>query len=198
MNLLTVTGIGKIQVTPDMMKLNTQLVQEADTYEKAFAKLQEEHDTIMTVFKDVMMNRSLVTLSALNVQVNKDYQTKAKTYVASQDLIYEDKMNLDAMRRLLHELRVVSDFNFSVSYFLKNPLLVDQDAIILAVNDATDKAKIIASASGVTLGSIASIDYGSRPESSPMRAMSMMDSLSDRSSDMSVSQSVTISWKIDK
>ena len=53
MNLLTVTGIGKIQVTPDMMKLNTQLVQEADTYEKAFAKLQEEHDTIMTVFKDV-------------------------------------------------------------------------------------------------------------------------------------------------
>lgn len=198
MNLLTVTGIGKIQVTPDMMKLNTQLVQEADTYEKAFAKLQEEHDTIMTVFKDVMMNRSLVTLSALNVQINKDYQTKAKTYVASQDLIYEDKMNLDAMRRLLHELRVVSDFNFSVSYFLKNPLLVDQDAIILAVNDATDKAKIIASASGVTLGSIASIDYGSRPESSPMRAMSMMDSLSDRSSDMSVSQSVTISWKIDK
>ena len=144
------------------------------------------------------MNRSLVTLSALNVQVNKDHQTKAKTYVASQDLIYEDKMNLDAMRRLLHELRVVSDFNFSVSYFLKNPLLVDQDAIILAVNDATDKAKIIASASGVTLGSIASIDYGSRPESSPMRAMSMMDSLSDRSSDMSVSQSVTISWKIDK
>lgn len=198
MNLLTVTGIGKIQVTPDMMKLNTQLVQEADTYEKAFAKLQEEHDTIMTVFKDVMMNRSLVTLSALNVQINKDYQTKVKTYVASQDLIYEDKMNLDAMRRLLHELRVVSDFNFSVSYFLKNPLLVDQDAIILAVNDATDKAKIIASASGVTLGSIASIDYGSRPESSPMRAMSMMDSLSDRSSDMSVSQSVTISWKIDK
>ena len=198
MNLLTVTGIGKIQVTPDMMKLNTQLVQEADTYEKAFAKLQEEHDTIMAVFKDVMMNRSLVTLSALNVQVNKDYQTKAKTYVASQDLIYEDKMNLDAMRRLLHELRVVSDFNFSVSYFLKNPLLVDQDAIILAVNDATDKAKIIASASGVTLGSIASIDYGSRTESSPMRAMSMMDSLSDRSSDMSVSQSVTISWKIDK
>lgn len=198
MNLLTVTGIGKIQVTPDMMKLNTQLVQEADTYEKAFAKLQEEHDTIMTVFKDVMMNRSLVTLSALNVQVNKDHQTKAKTYVASQDLIYEDKMNLDAMRRLLHELRVVSDFNFSVSYFLKNPLLVDQDAIILAVNDATDKAKIIASASGVTLGSIASIDYGARPESSPMRAMSMMDSLSDRSSDMSVSQSVTISWKIDK
>ena len=198
MNLLTVTGIGKIQVTPDMMKLNTQLVQEADTYEKAFAKLQEEHDTIMTVFKDVMMNRSLVTLSALNVQVNKDYQTKAKTYVASQDLIYEDKMNLDAMRRLLHELRVVSDFNFSVSYFLKNPLLVDQDAIILAVNDATDKAKIIASASGVTLGSIASIDYGSRPESRAVRAMSMMDSLSDRSSDISVSQSVTISWKIDK
>lgn len=196
MNRLTVTGVGNLQVKPDMMRLSTQLSTEASSYQLAYEQLQKQHDIIMDAFKDVMMNRALVKTSSLNVQLVKDYQTKEKSYQATQDLVYEDKINFTSLKDLLHELRLAADFNFNVSYFLKSYQLVDQDALILAVNDATDKAKVISAASGVVMGPIIDIEY--IPETNHTVMRSAMVQQSDTPSEIGVSAKVSITWKIDK
>ena len=100
------------------------------------------------------------------------------------------------MNALLDALRASTDFNFSLSYFIKDSTKYEYDALILAINDATDKAKIMASASGVKLGSIKNIDYGSSGNMPPLMRTMSMDSHSMNAQDLKVSETVVVSWEI--
>lgn len=195
-NTIRVEGFATVAAKPDMMRFSYELVQDADSYAESHTKLTEQYTTIIEAFKKVLFNVSLVNTSSINVSIIHAYENKPKQYRSSQSLSFEDKIDLDRMNALLDELRSTTDFNFSLSYFIKNSSKHDANAITLAVTDATDKAKIIASASGIKLGNIKNIEFTSRSVERPMyRAMAMASS-SMRASDLNISQSVIISWDI--
>lgn len=196
-NLIKVEGFGSVKVTPDMMRFSYELVQDGSSYAESHSQLSNQYTAILEAFKKVMFNTALVKTSSINVSIIHPSEKQAKLFRSSQQLVFEDKIDLKRMNDLLDALRASTDFNFSLSYFLKDTTNVDNDAITLAVNDATDKAKVIASASGIKLGAIKSIEFSSQNGGGypKMRAMSMdMGGMS--ASDLTVSQSVLMAWDI--
>ncbi len=192
-NVIKVEGHGTVSARPDMMRFTYELVQDANSYAESYNQLSAQYTALLEAFKKVLFNTALVKTSSVNVSIIHPFDDKPKQFRSSQQLFFEDKIDLDRMNELLDVLRASTDFNFSLSYFIKNSTKQDNDAITLAVTDATDKAKVIASASGVKLGKIRNIEFVSESMGRPyLRAMS-----SDMGpTDLTISQRVVISWEI--
>lgn len=196
-NTIKVEGFGSVSAAPDMMRFSYELIQDADSYAESHSALTEQYNAIVESFKKVLFNVAKVKTSSINVSIIHPYDKQPKQFRSSQNLTYEDKIDLDRMKDLLDALRSTTDFNFSLSYFIKDTTKYDNDAITLAVTDATDKAKVIASASGIKLGNIKTIEFVSQSMERPyMKAMAMDVGGSMSASELTVSQKVLISWEI--
>ena len=195
-NVMRVEGYGEMSAQPDMMRFHYDLVQDADSYSESHIQLSAQYEDLVQAFKSVMLNTALIKTSSIDVSIIHPYEDKPKQFRSSQKIIFEDRINLEKMNALLDALRASTDFNFSLSYFIKDSTKYEYDALILAINDATDKAKIMASASGVKLGSIKNIDYGSSGNMPPLMRTMSMDSHSMNAQDLKVSETVVVSWEI--
>ena len=196
-NVIKVEGHGSVSARPDMMRFTYELVQDASSYAESYSQLSAQYDAIVEAFKKVQFNTALIKTSSVNVSIIHPFEGKPKQFRSSQQLFFESKIDLDRMNNLLDVLRASTDFNFSLSYFIKNTSTQDNDAIMLAVTDATDKAKVIASASGVKLGKIKNIEYW--PQAvlpSYLRALDSDIGGELNPTDLLISQSVVISWEI--
>lgn len=197
--LLEVVGRGSLKAEPDMMRFNYELVQDAPSYGEAFDKLSKQFDALVKVFKTVGFNVSLIQTSSINVSIIHETDVQKKKFRGNQSLIFEDRINLAKMSKLLDGLRSEDDFNFSLSYFIKDATKYTNDALILAINDAHDKSKVIAESAGVRLGSITNIVYESDSQNYPtlMRAYAYDTGGSDiHATNITIEQSVTMSWEI--
>lgn len=196
-NIIKVEGYGSLSARPDMMRFTYELVQDANSYAESYSQLSAQYDALVDAFKKVQFNTALIKTSSVNVSIIHPNGDKPKQFRSSQQLFFESKIDLERMNNLLDVLRASTDFNFSLSYFIKNTSVQDNDAIMLAVTDATDKAKVIASASGVKLGKIQSIEYCPRTVTPPyLRALSSDIGGELNPTDLLISQSVVISWEI--
>lgn len=192
-NVIRVEGFGSVVTSPNMMRFSYELVQDGNSYAESYSSLLMQYQAIVDAFKKVVFNTSLIKTSSINVSMIHAYENQPKQFRTSQQLIFEDKIDLDRMNALLDALRSATDFNFSLSYFIKNSSKQDTDAITLAVTDATDKAKVIASASGVKLGKIRSIEYVTEPYAGPYARTASLDMVA---TDITISQRVVMSWEI--
>ena len=192
--IMKVEGFGKIAATPNMMRFVCDIREDGSTYSKSHEQLIETYQKIVGAFKKVQFNVTKLKTSSVNISIITDKEDQ-RSYRSSMSIIYEDRIDLTRMNELLDALRVVDNFTFDLSYFIKDTTKFDYDALILAVNDATDKAKVIASASGVKLGSIHHIEYGDSEMIGMARSMSM-DASYMSPSDLKISQRVTISWEM--
>lgn len=194
---LKIVGKGNVKVQPDMMRFHYELVQDAPSYSDSFSKLTEQYNAIVKAFKAVGFNTILIKTSSIDVFIIHETKDTPKMFRSSQRLVFEDKIDLKRMSSLLDALRSNDDFNFSLSYFIKDPRSYNQDAIISAINDAHDKAKIMASASGVKLGDIREITYGVGSDEPMLYRAMASDSMDGMSAtDISISQEVSIAWDI--
>ena len=195
-NVMRVEGFGEMSGKPDMMRLSYDLVQDADSYAESHIQLTAQYEELVLAFKSVMLNTALIKTSSVDVSIINQYEDKPKQFRSSQKIVFEDKINLEKMNALLDALRASTDFNFSLTYFIRDSTKYEYDALILAINDATDKAKIMASASGVKLGQIKNIEYGESRNNQPLMRTMSIDYSSMNAQDLTVSERVTVSWEI--
>ena len=195
-NVMRVEGYGEMNAKPDMMRFNYDLVQDADSYSESHIQLTAQYEELVQAFKSVMLNTALIKTSSVDVSIIHPYEDKPKQFRSSQKIVFEDKINLEKMNALLDALRASTDFNFSLTYFIRDSTKYEYDALILAINDATDKAKIMASASGVKLGPIKNIEYGESRNNQPLMRTMSIDYSSMNAQELSVSERVTVSWEI--
>ncbi|CAM2910254.1 SIMPL domain-containing protein [Erysipelothrix tonsillarum] len=197
-NKLTIEGSGSVKVTPDMMRFTYELVQDGPSYASSFDALKVQYENIVKAFKKVEFNISLIKTSGIEVSILHPTEQQPKRFRCVQRIVFEDRINLHKMSALLDCLRTSDDFNFSLSYFLKDTTKADDDALILAINQATDKAKIIAEASGIRLGHICNMDYVNNMSARPMYRIASADMMGTTmtADDVIVSQSIVISWDI--
>lgn len=197
-NKLTIEGLGSVYVTPDMMRFSYELVQDGASYASSFDALKTQYENIVKAFKRVEFNTSLIKTSGIEVSILQPTENQPKMFRCVQRLVFEDNINLTKMSELLDHLRTSDDFNFSLSYFLKDSTKADDDALILAINQATDKAKLIADTSGIRLGHICDMEYMNHSSARPMHRMASVDMMGSTmtANDLAVTQSIRISWDI--
>lgn len=193
---LKIEGMGKVVVSPDMMRLNYELVQTGNSYADVFHSLKKQYTIVIEAFKNVGLNTAFIKTSSIDVEMDEE-STKKTQFRARQRLIYEDRVDLNRLTKLLDGLQETDNFNFSLSYFVKDPTPHLNDALILAINESTDKSKIIAESSGIRLGHITSIEYTNNNYAPVMHRAVAMDSYGELNvDDIIFTQTVTMSWEI--
>ncbi|QIK69640.1 SIMPL domain-containing protein [Erysipelothrix sp. HDW6C] len=195
--ILRIEGRGQVKAKPDMMRFHYELVQDAPSYGESYDNLTAQYKQIVAAFKKVEFNTVLIQTSSIDVSIMHETKETPKVFRSSQRLIFEDKINFDKMSKLLDVLRSNDDFNFSLSYFVKDSSRYDNDALILAINDANDRAKLIAETAGIKLNGIQSIEYGSMGGGGPVMYRSMADTaVGMNASDIIISKDISITWDI--
>lgn len=194
-NTITTSGIGVVKVAPDYMAVRIQVESHGASYQEAYDKMEENHKLILGIFRDLQLNRSLIRLSALQSTHPQVYQDK-KVYSVSQEIVYKQKINIEEGRELLHALRKVADFAITIDFYLKDDTAAESEALVLAVNNATDKAKAMVSASGVKLGSIVQMEQ-LEGEAAPvfLRTVSS-SSYNESAKSIRIQKSVKIIWEL--
>lgn len=191
---LRIEGYGQVNVQPDYMRLVYELRHDAPSYADAYAQLIAHYDFLVKAFRTAGFNVALIKTRRVDVTILEETKDEPRQYRCTQTVVYEDMIDLNRMSVLLDVLRDQDDFNFNLSYYLSDASRAQQDALILAINDATDKAKVIAEASGVRLGSICDMNYGDGVMPRTFAASARMGGMV--AEDLSIEQRITVTWEI--
>ncbi|WP_082358886.1 SIMPL domain-containing protein [Bosea sp. AAP35] len=177
---ISVTGEGEVSVAPDMAILNLSVLREAETAREAVAAGSEAMKQVLAALKAAGIAERDLQTAGLSLQPRytqpgpqaKPQAPKISGYSASQGLTVRIR-DLAAVGAILDKTIALGvnqggDISF-VNDDMKPSLT---EARKRAVADATQRARTLAEAAGVTLGRILSIEEQSlRPGPVPMGKM---------------------------
>jgi len=161
---ISVSGISKIQVKPDTVKISFQLVATESSAEKAKLMVDQQMTLLLSKlegknFQEQLLNRG-------DIQLRSEYEVvhKKQTQIgikATRNLNYQlnDLSKTNLLLDLLVEVEVANIGHFN--YSLKETDKWHRKARDLAVQDAINKAKQLAESYQVGLGKVYSVHYQS-------------------------------------
>ena len=215
---IRVTGKGKIAVKPDRTRVIIDMTDICSTYDGAISKSAYDIDVLKLVLAPLGFERS--DIKTLHFSVDTEYESyydKEKNWkrkFLGYKYTHTVKLEFDAdnemLGRVLYELsRLPFHPEFRINYTVKDTEAVKNELLAKAVEDSKAKAKVLTEAAGVTLGSIATIDYSWGEIdiiSSPMGRCMDADLLGEADckgysidiepDDIDVSDTVTVVWNI--
>ena len=212
---LKVAGTGDMRVTPDQAVVSMTVKTTDMDFNKAVQKLNEKTDRLYKKLLNAGFQREEIKTSQLNVQENgqwRDGNYIDSGYVATQNLELRFKRDHQRMAKLMDAFsaekgaEALFHFGFALSDDARQQ--AEEELIRRAIQDARNKAAVIAKTSGVKLGQISNIVYGQpdmRPV--PMYEAAMMD-MSMRSAkgqempnievqEIEMQDTITIYWNIE-
>jgi uncharacterized protein YggE len=156
---IVVTGTGKVTVTPDIADVILGVNVREATVADAQAKAAEAMSQIMAVLKQNNIADKDIKTQQFNISPVYSYDSKDNTSVI---IGYEVTNTVHAKIRNLTNVGTIIDAAAqaggdltrvnSISFSVEDPTKYYSDARELAMNDAKDTAKQLASLGGVTLG----------------------------------------------
>ncbi len=208
--LLEVTGKSAAEELPKELAINIPLV----VIDSSYMSCSKRLNTLLSELKKDLESRGIERedLSTANYRISENFEYRQGE---RKRVGFKGQVNLSLKK--LYQPGLVDDFlnaaeKFSLQYTVSFMLSEEQKeklskaALMQAVNDAKRKAKILADASGVRLGSISKISYGVTPgRPGPLmevRSLSSDDSGSDPNGlklypgEISVHQTVDMTWHI--
>ena len=155
---MKVTGKGNLSVRPDTTRVLITLNELFPTYEKA---------VLTKKFEDLGFAKS--DLKTLDFSINPDYESYEEKGVWKRKLIgfrYNHRMKLEfpidnkMLGKVFYALaHTQGSPEFRVQYLIADPEPVKNKLLAKAIDDAKEKAAILAEAAGVRLNEIVTIDY---------------------------------------
>jgi uncharacterized protein len=163
---INIVGHASKMVTPDKAQFFISIRASKKTEPESYKAMTEISNEILNRLKKEGFTESNIKLTDYSVQMEFDYSTgKAKKtgYVSSQNLTV--KFPIDKRRILnlydhltANEMEGVSiNFSTECSDSLKNK--IQNDLIVLALNDAKEKANLIATTTDCKIKSVADVSY---------------------------------------
>ena len=193
---IKIVGTASRKVSPDTVKVYMYLMTEASTATLAQSIYNKKIELIDNILKQLGYNpEELVTEHFIvdknivyedNKKVNKGYKAEA-TFSIVFDLDYNKLEELIANMSQALGMRITYDT------YLKEADEVNQQVLNDAVQDACNKAGMVASACGVEVGEMLAIMYEDRPSFVGFRAVS--DSHL-KPSEVTVSKTIEITWEL--
>jgi uncharacterized protein len=163
---INIVGHASKMVTPDKAQFFISIRASKKTEPESYKAMIDISNEILNRLKKEGFNESNIKLTDYSIQMEYDYSAgKAKKtgYVSSQNLTV--KFPIDKRRILnlydhltTNEMEGVSiNFSTECSDSLKNK--IQNDLIVLALNDAKEKANLIASTTDSKIKSVADVSY---------------------------------------
>ncbi|MCU4176230.1 SIMPL domain-containing protein [Carboxylicivirga sp. N1Y90] len=165
--LIHVEGIARIQEVPKEIIVSINLSIKDSLYQVCFNKSVESLEKLKTHFKSNGIKSRNIRVNNLIVNENYEFvksKRLRKGYKSSILLEIKDRYN-DAYSNVL--LNSLNQEDLNISYRINFRFTEEQktklrkQALELAIKDATEKAELIASSSGLQLKQIKKITYGS-------------------------------------
>ena len=168
-SIISVTGQVVLSITPDTIRLELKYSKVFKSYELACQTAEMNLDVIGNVMEECGLERSLpktthfsIDKSYQSVYENGDYTGKQdfEGFRLTQNLQIEIGVDNSLLTRVIRELGTkVQDLELNLTYGIKDPRSYKLKLLECAVKDATEKAQVMATAAGCTLGQIESIHY---------------------------------------
>lgn len=167
--MLEVQGTGRMQVQPDQTLVMVNVVSSNTEAGRAVQVVTERVEQLLKKLQDAGFKKEEIKTSQFYLNENNEWRDGRmfrNGYTASQTM--EIKFGLDAKR--MTSLTTVFagtqegvTFQFSFGMTDKLRQQVKEELIRKAIQDAREKASVIARTTNIRLGSIRKIDYGAQP-----------------------------------
>ncbi len=215
---IRVTGKGQVKLKPDMTRIYVTLSGLYKEYAETLSRSSEDTDKLKELLAGYGFDRR--DLKTLSFDVNTEYEGYQEDGIWKQRFAgyrfnHVLKVEFDSDNELLGKMLyglANSDLNpeIRLGYTVRDKEAARNELLGRAVKDAGEKAKVLATAAGVALKDICTIDYSwgeADFETSPMRNMMMAKaavadetmgySMDIEPDDIQVSDSVTVVWEIE-
>ena len=216
MRTIRVTGKGQLKLRPDTTRITMTLEGVYPDYGETLRHSSEDTEALKDVLSGFGFART--DLKTLNFSVDTEYESYRERDVYKQRFVgyrfqhmlkVEFPSDNERLGRILYALAncAVSP-EFRLSYTVSDPEAAKNELLAKAVEDAKEKAAVLARAAGVTLQCIESIDYSwgeidieYRPMerlAKPTQAlMAKSYALDIEPDDIVISDTVTVIWEIE-
>lgn len=179
---ITVTGVGTVKIAPDTASISFGVYEQAESLEEAQTAVTERLEGIMTSLTEQGIAAEDIQTTGYFVNVINEYDRDGNLVGvigyevrSSLTVIVRD---MDAVGTLLDAV-VAAGANEvqSVTFYVEDTETAASQARIEAIENARAKADAMATASGVTIAGIYSIEEVTAPQPMPVAyEQSMMDS----------------------
>lgn len=215
-NVLKVQGEAIFQVAPEILVVNIPIQVKDLVYENCSKQLVTKYKLL----KDALVKNNIKeeAIKSDNLSVNENYtwdqrERKFDGYIGSLRVTVEQEYTVEKLSAIIETLKSEEfKFGYNISFKLSEKQKSEQleKAINLAVEDATNKAKIIAGAMDIKLGEIMEINFGySAPTYellTRVESKTMMYNVQDEEGGLKldlnpqliqIQKSIGVIWKID-
>lgn len=173
---ITVTGRGEITLCPDTAKLTMELREEGAGHAAVTVACGARAELLLSALEKAGIDRKEVRTLSLRVDARYETTDGARTfagYTAVQRLQLLCGADAGTLAPILEAARTSgADPLLSLDYTVRDLQSYRANLLSLAVEDAADKAAIIAEAACVPLGRLLSVTYA-QPVAMPMRTLRM-------------------------
>lgn len=212
---ITVKGIGKVSAKPDLIVISMALENTDYSYSGAMQLASSAVDAIRKALVSVGFEKEALKTTDFGITTDYDrykdnkgnWKEKFLGYKCTHRLKLEFDFNMELLNKTLTAIASSgSDPRFDIAFSVKDKEVVSEQLLKDAVQNATKKAEILASASGLSLGAVQNIDYnwGELHLYSRTKFCEPMDCIASAPSmamdiepeDIDVNDSVTMVWSI--
>ncbi len=213
MKTITVKGTAKLAQAPDNVKVLLTLHSAAMQYDAAVERGAERLELLYSAAEKALFDRKDLITDSFAVQTRYDnrrddsgnYNRVFAGYEIVQQTSLSFEWNSEKLSALLNAIAASgAEPEMEIVFGLCDEHSAELQALALAVQDAKDKAAVLATAGGVKLADIVAIDYGSTDRAvSPTRydgvqaCMSLARNVQINPADVDVRGTVTVVWEID-
>ena len=183
MRRITVTGKGRLIVSPEITEVTLVINGLEDEYYQALAKSVDQSNLLKMVLIENGLKKESLKTKDFNVYKKtksvKDqygnYHEKFLGYEYDHIISFKFDNDNELLGKLLYSISKLNiNPEVNVKYLIKDFEKAKNDLLAVAIKDSMTKAQVMANASNVELGDIESIDYSwgtIRYESNEFRVM---------------------------
>lgn len=168
MKTITIKGMGKISVKPDLIVISMTLETENKEYDKTMELASEKIEILNNSLENIGFEKNSVKTTKFNVRTNyesvknKDgvYKSEFCGYVCNHNLKVEFDFDTKRLAKVISTIsKCLAKPELSISFTVKDPSIINRELLISATENAKQKAESLCEASNVKLGELVSIDY---------------------------------------
>lgn len=165
---ITVKGIGKASVAPDLVILSMVLESKDMDYERAMVQASENIEQLNSSLEKAGFEKDAIKTTYFNVRTDYEYirkkdgsgQSVFAGYVVCHNLKVEFDFDSKRLAKALASIGAcLAHPQISIEFTVKDSTAVNEEMLCSAAANAKRKAEILCSASGKELGDLLSIDY---------------------------------------
>lgn len=166
--LITVKGIGKTTVKPDLIIINIDLISHKYNYDATMRLATDSVNELERAVEEAGFKKKELKTTSFNITTkyksyydeNNNYKSKFDGYVCEQGLKLQFDLDMTVLSRVLTAIAKSNvDPRFNIRFSVKDENAINEELLIKATENARRKAEILVKASRATLGKLISIDY---------------------------------------